>query len=498
MSAPALPGAPDAKPAKAKSPTQRLIRSAPWAIADGLITILYSLGVVIVVGRTVTPAEFGLASVALALVMVVEVVSSAGLEEAVIQFPTGHTRVTDTAFTVGMALAIAGALVSIGLAFPISWAYGEPRLVELVAVASGIIIGNAAFRVPSAVLARKMRAQALTKRTAVGRITGLLVLIVTAFADWGAWSIVLAMLVTSWASLVAVLWQMARLPRIGFDRGYAVRLLRYGGLVSLDKLFWNITSRVFALLYGYYHGVAAVGIFQFALRLVDEVANLLLIVVTRFGLSFFSERERSGSDTSSAFLKGTRLLNTVAAPVFAGIALTANDFVPLLFGDRWIPAVPIIWVVAFGWFLGFPRTLIPAVLRSKQVQAPLLRYSAVTSAFVLLACVVTSSLSPVAASFAWASRQIYSVPWGLLIVRRYLKVPVMTQIRQVLPSACAVGVMAIAVVAMDYFMPLGSHLLELVRSVVVGAVAYALAVLLFDRSEIALLLSLIRQFRGRA
>jgi O-antigen/teichoic acid export membrane protein len=88
--------------------TQKLIRGIPWIAGESLFNILCSVLTVVLIGRFIAPAEFGLATTATATVLLVELLSSAGIAEAVVRARSGDTIVTDTAFVAAMAFAFMG------------------------------------------------------------------------------------------------------------------------------------------------------------------------------------------------------------------------------------------------------------------------------------------------------------------------------------------------------------------------------------------------------
>jgi O-antigen/teichoic acid export membrane protein len=73
--------------------TQKLVRLL-WAIGGFFFNVLYGLLTVVVIGRFIAPAELGAASTATAAVLLIEVVSTAGILEAVERSRSGDTLVT--------------------------------------------------------------------------------------------------------------------------------------------------------------------------------------------------------------------------------------------------------------------------------------------------------------------------------------------------------------------------------------------------------------------
>lgn len=446
-------------------------------------------------GWLLTPAEVGAAGAALAVVYLTEAFSSAGLQEAVIR-ARHDTAVSDTANTLALVLAGFAVAAVVAGAFVLEAAYQAPGMVALTLVASLILPSNALLAVPTALMTRKLRARGLTVRLLWGKLCGVAVLFLVAISGGGAWAIVLSILAASAASLLAMRMMTRRWPRLRFERRYAGELLRFGGLVGLDGLLWTIGMRLFSLLFGLFHGLAALGQMQFAMRLVDELARLLQSIVARFGLAYFAQLRRRGPDLKAEFSKATRFLVAIASPVFAGLAITAGQAIPLLFGGRWDQSVLFVQLFAIGWVLAFPRILLSAALRAEGRPSIMAAYSGISAAFIVAGVCVTSALSPVFAVLAWTAREIIAQPWSMWATSRFIGIPLARQWQQVSGTWLATIVMSCAVVALQLLVPLHDPLAALAASVSIGAAIYVGALAIFHPDAFALTLTTIRRVLG--
>lgn len=475
--------------------THKFVRSLPWAAGEAFFNSFYGLLTVLVIGRFIAPVELGAASTAIAIVFLIEVLSSAGLQEAVVRSRSADTIVTDTAFVMAMGFSLAGAAICVPAAFLAAAVFGDHRLTFLTLAASLTLPLNALGTVPSAVLTRKMRAGVLTRRMVGGKTLGLIVLSSTAAFGFGPWSLILAGLATSAGSLVMILTATSRWPRLRFAPQEARPLLRFGAMVSAENSLHIISLRAFSLLFGYFHGLAALGNFQLALRLTEEVGALVIGAVNRFGLSFFAGKERSAADMRSAFLTGSKLITAGAAPLFGGIALVAKDFIPLMFGSQWQDSIPFLQIIAISWIVVFQRILIGLVLRARGQQKILVSLAASAAAFALIACVATAAMPAIYGVIGFASRRFFNAPFVTFAVRRHLKIPFKEQFSNVFAPTAAAAVMAAAVIAFQLLLAAGGPAIRLSGSILIGVAAYAVALWLLSPSVVALAQSVLLRYK---
>jgi O-antigen/teichoic acid export membrane protein len=88
---------------------------------------------VLILGRVLTPGDFGLVAMATAMIAFVELFGSFGLEIALIQRPGASREHFDSAWTMNVLIGVSVGLVLLASAWPLSRFYGEPRLIPLVA-----------------------------------------------------------------------------------------------------------------------------------------------------------------------------------------------------------------------------------------------------------------------------------------------------------------------------------------------------------------------------
>lgn len=460
---------------------RQVIRALPWSFAEGLVNGLAGLALTFVLAWFLEPRELGQATIALAIVGIVEIMAGLGMIEAVVGARSGHTRVSDTAFSTVMTSSLAAAALCWALAGPIARFYGDPHLALLLGVAAFTLPLNALAAVPTALLTRKMRAGALSMRMMASRIVTIAAIGLLAGFGFGAWAPVVGTIVGSLAAIAALFMTMSRWPRPRFHRAEFHMLITFGTVLSVERLLWGSTIRLFWLAVGYVHGTTILGYFQFAQRFIDETANLVQTFSIRFGLSFFAALERAGKDPTEAYLRATSLVTVVAAPVFTGLALVMPDLIGTIFDAKWAPAVVVAQISALGWVFAFPRALVGPILRARGRQGPLVLYAAGSWLITLGAILLTGGQGLVVVALAWISHHLIGVPWSMYAVNRYVGISARRQIAASIRPLIATALMACSVLGVAALTQHWMSVSRLVAMVVVGAVTYAAAIALIDR-----------------
>jgi O-antigen/teichoic acid export membrane protein len=473
----------------------QVIRAVPWSVAESLVNGLAGLALTFILAWFLEPAEVGEATIALAVVGMIEIIAGLGMTEAVVGAKSADTRVSDTAFTTVFSLSIAAAGVCWLLAGTIGRFYGQPAIVDLLRVAALILPLNALVAIPTGLMMRKMRAAPVTLRMTSSRVATILATAVLAYFHFGAWSLVLGTLVGSFTGLVALMPAMSRWPRLRFSGTEFRKLVTFGAALSIERVLWGIMIRLFWLIVGYIHGPTVLGYFQFAQRLVDETANLIQTFVIRFGLSVFAALERAGRDPTDAFMKATLLITAVAAPVFTGLVVVMPDLVGTVFSAKWAPATIVSQIVAFSWAISFPRALVAPVLRARGHQRVLIPYAAAICSVTTVAGLLTAGHGLLVVALAWSLRYLIGIPWSFYAVNRYLGVSPTRQIAASVRPIIAAGLMAGAVLGVGLLLSDFEPIKRLAVEIAVGVATYVSFLALIDRAAVRLGQSFIADMR---
>jgi O-antigen/teichoic acid export membrane protein len=465
---------------------EQVIRALPWSFGESIVNGFAGLALTFILAWFLEPKQLGQAAVALAVVGVVEIVAGMGMIEAVVGVRSAHTRISDTAFTAIMVSSLVAAGLCLAVADPVGRLYGDPDVIGLLQLAALIPPLNAFAAIPTALLSRKMRARALTLRMVTSRVVTIVGIGLLAVFGFGAWAPVAGSVAGSFAAVLVLALTMSRLPRLRFSLSEFRGLLAFGAASSIERLLWGMMIRLFWLVIGYVHGTTVLGYFQFAQRLVDEIATLMQTFSIRFGLAFFAAIERAGQDPTNAYLRATRLITVATAPAFMGLALIMPDLIGTIFDSKWAPAVIVAQITALGWVVAFPRVLVGPVLRARGRQTALVTYAAISCLLTLTAGLLTGGQGLLVVALIWVMHRFIGVPWSLHVLNRHLGISPRRQIAASMRPLVATVLMAGAVLVAGALMEDWAPIQRLIALVAAGMASYAVMLMLIDRATLRL------------
>ena len=123
--------------------------------------------------------------------------------------------------------------------------------------------------------------------------------------------------------------------------------LQYGLTFSLSDSILNVRTLRVPVLVSSFLGVEAAGITSVAIRLVDQLA-LLRLVIRRMSISVIAKILADTEATRKAISKGMAYQALLIGPICAGFACIAAWIIPWMFGESWRLSAEIFPLIALG------------------------------------------------------------------------------------------------------------------------------------------------------
>lgn len=468
----------------------RVTLSARWAFVESLLSAAASLGTILVLARYVGPAEFGRAGIAVAVSAIIQAAALGGMPDAIVRARSADTRLTDAMFWATLAIGIAGALLIavLGGAAAIWW--DDPRLGALIAVQGLTTIAMAAAAIPTGLLLRKMRTRAMVNRTAMAKFAGLATSVALALAGFGAWAVVLGNVFAQGFGAIQLLATMRR-PRWRRHDPRRADTLKIGILSGAQQTLGTLATRGFVLAFGAVYGAYAVGLFNFALRLVEEACGLIITTLRRVTVTSFAAAKRSGLDLKPLFVRGTSVIAYATAPLFLGGAAVAHDAVLLFFGAKWLGAVPALQLMLCIWVVRATRMLVNAIMIVDGQQRALVMFGVIGLVATAIAFAISLPFGAEWTTLSYAAT-MFGMIFGGPAFARQTGINIGVQLRAgAAPIALAIvmwaGVTALRLGPLAGLAPA----LRLGAEIVAGLGVFTALALVFDRPGITRLLQLV-------
>jgi len=343
---------------------------AVWTATDTFISAGLAFAFRLIVARTLAPDDFGVASLALTTITLLQVVGDFGLTAALIQ--RDESKMTPsllgTTFTASLAICGALFLVTVGAIAPLSAAYyRQPQVSDLTMVMATILLMLPFSSISTAMLYRRGRFKDVTIVRVVSNVIGLGVAAVVLFFKPDPWVIV-------WQTIVAQLvatagfYYMARWPlKPSFDRSLLKEVVGFSGLVFANDLAVSLSSNLAVIVLGRLLTPADVGLFALALYVTDTVRRSLMSILNRVMFVHYAKIKHDLKSVGETYVK-TQLWNCkLNFPVMMALIFFGHSLCIQFLGPQWQSMGPVIQWLAFSVMIhaagGTTSTLYKAIGR---------------------------------------------------------------------------------------------------------------------------------------
>jgi O-antigen/teichoic acid export membrane protein len=319
---------------------------ATWMVGFKLLDRSVAVLSTLILARLLTPEDFGLVAMAMAVLAILELATYFSFEIALIQRADPQPSDYDAAWTMNVVLALAGS-AALGLAaVPIAGFYGDSRLGPVIAMLAvgWAVSGFENIRIVD--FRRELDFRRDFTFMAAKRLLSFAATMVFAFAFRSYWALVFGAVASrAFGVMLSYVMRPAR-PRFGLKG--ARRLLSFSGWMVAGNIVHAVESRVPHVIVGRASGAQALGF----LTLADDIARLpgtsLIAPINRAVFPGYSRLAEDVEALRASYLRVLGVVSLVALPAAVGIACVAYPLVTVLLGEKWAPAASALEVLALA------------------------------------------------------------------------------------------------------------------------------------------------------
>lgn len=314
--------------------------------ANSWVKTVIQIGSLVVLGRILSPADYGLFGMVTAITGIAVVVGDLGLSLAALQKQTLSQQLKSNLFWVNVLVGTMIGAALTGIAPLLVLFYHRPELLGLtilLAVAFPVNGVAVQFRVE---LNRRGEFGRIMLSDVTGQAVGLLAAIAAAIAGWGYWALGLQLTVATIVTFVGVAVRARWRPSLPRHADGLRSLLGFGANTLAVQAFNFISSNIDNVSVGRFLGATALGFYSRAWTLVTLPMYQLVTPLTRVVLPALSRLE--GDEFRAALRRVQTVISYAVLAVLSALAAVAPFFLEIVLGARWVRSAPILEVLTVG------------------------------------------------------------------------------------------------------------------------------------------------------
>jgi O-antigen/teichoic acid export membrane protein len=364
-------------------------------------------------------------------------------------------------------------------------------LAVLIPVISTRVIADMAAVVPGALLARAMSFHLIAMRTFVVSVTAAAITIGLLVAGFGIWALVVSQLASSFVVMLVGFLAIKWHPRFIFSVAAVKELLGYGLFSTGTQTLARVFQQNEQILVQLFLGTTQLGVYNFSKQVLGVFNSIVAGSLGAVAHPMFSGIQNDRERVKKGFLSATFVSSLVAFPMFVGLALVAPHIVPLAFGARWLPDVPLIQLQCALGLLACIGTLQAGLITSQGKANWWFYYQFLVTVSTALTILLFARFGLSIMLFALVMKTY--VMW-MIPVRNsltLLSMPAKQYLLNFRTPAFATIAMAMVIEALNSAIRGQSNLQALLLDIVSGFVVYVVIVFIIDSDRINAFIALI-------
>ena len=436
-----------------------------------------------ILARLLGQRDFGLASMVNVVLGYAQTYVDLGLSSSVIQKQEQDPDRLSTLFWMNMIAGLVSGIVLAALQTPIALLFKEPEL--------AIFIPAAALQLPIAALGQQ--SEALFQRDLRFKLVAVVQILsdalstlasfLLALRGHGAWSLVLGSLVgVTVYNLGLFLLALRHWPvRFVFQPNTIKAHLRFGAYQLANINVGFLTGNMDSVLVGRLIGAEALGVYSLALRITQTSRRYINPVIAKVAFPVFAKQKGDARKMADTLLSLQRSLAHMNVPLIVGLFVVSPLLIPLVYGENWSSAVPllkVLCVVALLQGVSGPTQFVRTALGHVRFN---FHWTWITGVVYALAMWAAASHGLMAMVIARTALNFVVGLALIILTLRFLGTGPAGFFRTLRVPLLASAVMAGAVYATMALTASWPRLVQLLLAIVVGAVTYLGVSARFDR-----------------
>ena len=444
--------------------------------------------------NVLAPDEFGLMKYVTIILGIVNLITVAGINTAVIQKKELDACEYGPLFMLNLAIClILSALIFAAAPF-VARFFGESELTALVRAGSSVVLIGGASTIHRSLLQREFRYGTLSAIEAASAVISSVVSVILAFKGFGAWALCWSLIAFHASSSVMCVAARRGVGLTFKGVAAALPLFWFGAGWTLLKLLDYLNTNLGNLLIGRFFGSHTLGAFTVAFEMVSIPQIGLGLIMVPVALSAFSRMQDDDNRMNEAYMKFTLFTSSGAAIYCIIIGLCAPDLIRTITmlkpSGAWDDTAvfmqylaPLGLMYAWSGYVG----LIWAAKRKIMLQIIWTAFMVLT---VLAAFLSGAGYGPRGVCVAFIVRTVLLFPVLLYVMKRTSGISPLQYLKALLPSAVCGAAAAVACAALlkMFTSQFPVHpAIRLAACALLSTAVYATVMMLFFRKNLNML-----------
>lgn len=475
---------------------QKTISGIGWNSVGNIARQIFQVLSLVIMVRLLSPEDFGIFAILMIFVAFFNIFASMGTSQAIIHLDSPSQGILSSIFYFNFVVGLFLFVLLYVLAWPISAFFTNPDLVHYLQwIGLNFIIGALSL-VQKVLLEKQMLFKRVVAIETIALALSFFVGITAAFYGYGVYSLIIMTLSGS-AILTIGLWFSGHWrPSLSFDFQDIKLIWNYSFNLTSFSFINYFARSADQFLIGKFIGASSLGMYSLAYKIMLYPLDNISRVIVRVLFPAFSEIKHDNIRFKNAYIKAISFIALVTFPLMMGLLATANTFVAVAFGDKWIGMAALLMILAPIGMMQSIVTTVGSIYMAKGSTGLMFKIGAVNAVVTVLSFIIGLPYGVEGVAIAYALANLIMLYPNLKISWDQMELGVWEGLHKLWPYFLSAVVMA----GMVYYAGAGLESVELSiyailpLQILLGVLIYIGLLMIFYRHDT---ISLIQELKKR-
>lgn len=327
---------------------EKLIAGIGYTAVSKYSSIIISLIISGILARLLAPEEFGVVAIAMVIISFFSIFSDLGISPAIVQNKKLKKEHLADLFSFTIWLGLGLTLLFLAISPQIATYYQSESLLPICQLLSISLFFNTINIIPNALLYKNKEFRFLAVRNLVIQFIVGLLAIIAAISGVGLYALVINPILSSFILFLMSYRKNPQQVRCVTGLSTLRLIFSYSIYQFLFNLINYFSRNLDKLLIGKYMGMNLLGYYEKSYRLMMLPIQNITFVITPVLHPVLSDFQDDLRHLASAYERVLRTLAFIGFPLSIFLFFTAKEITLLIFGNQWLPAVPVFQILALS------------------------------------------------------------------------------------------------------------------------------------------------------
>lgn len=322
-----------------------------WKFAERISAQVVTFVVSIVLGRLLSPDDYGLIAVVTIFITFANCIVTNGFGSSLIQKKDSDNLDFSTVlyFQFAFSLALYGILFIAAPLIAKFFGEGYDLLVPVLRVLGIRIPLTAINNVQQAYVGKKMIFRKFFLSTIGGTVISAVVGIWMAYEGYGVWALVGQYLTNTFISTVILAFTIKWKPELKFSWARLKILFSYGWKLLVGGIINETYVELRKIAIGKLYTSADLAYFDRGMQIPNIIVTNINSSISNVLFPAISNAQNNMADVKAIMRRSIRTSSYIMCPLMFGLAVVAEPLISFLLTDKWLPCVPYLQIYCISY-----------------------------------------------------------------------------------------------------------------------------------------------------